>query len=267
MSDLRADLPPSSDAAGVVRDAKIEELLLIGLDHYFAAQYEQAINVWTRVLFLDRGHARARAYIERARNAVAERQRESEELLQSGIAAFHRGDAETARERLEAAVELGSASDLALAFLGRLNRRDAAGADAAPEPRARPAHSERETPAEANRIRRPWLAIVAIAAVGVVGAAAAAFAFRGSLAWGALAGTKPEVRVTARVEPLPIPRAADGALARARALYRRGHLNEALVELDQIPVADVLRPDADRLKAEIQKTLIDTAAIAQPPRP
>ena len=36
------------------RDAKIEQLLLVGLDHYFAAQYDQAINVWTRALFLDR---------------------------------------------------------------------------------------------------------------------------------------------------------------------------------------------------------------------
>src|ERR671935_105108 len=70
------------------RDAKIEQLLLIGLDHYFAAQYQQAINVWTRALFLDRSHARARAYIERARTALAEAQRESEELLQTGVAAF-----------------------------------------------------------------------------------------------------------------------------------------------------------------------------------
>src|SRR6184192_1111118 len=52
------------------RDAKIEQLLLIGLDHYFAAQYEQAINIWTRALFFDRSHARARAYIERARSAL-----------------------------------------------------------------------------------------------------------------------------------------------------------------------------------------------------
>src|SRR5437762_11835793 len=64
------------------RDAKIEQLLLLGLDHYFAGQYDQAVNVWTRALFFDRGHARARAYIERARSALAERQRQSEELLQ-----------------------------------------------------------------------------------------------------------------------------------------------------------------------------------------
>ena len=63
------------------REALIEQLLLAGLDHYFDGSYEQAVNVWTRVAFLERGHGRARAYIERARGALAERQRESEELL------------------------------------------------------------------------------------------------------------------------------------------------------------------------------------------
>ena len=43
-----------SDRAGL-----IEQLLLAGLDHYFSGDYEQAIHVWTRVFFLDRGHARA----------------------------------------------------------------------------------------------------------------------------------------------------------------------------------------------------------------
>src|SRR5690349_13296530 len=45
------------------RAALIEQLLLAGLDQYFAGEYEQAIHVWTRVFFLDRGHARAKAYI------------------------------------------------------------------------------------------------------------------------------------------------------------------------------------------------------------
>ena len=87
MSDpLRTDGSRAFAAASEAdRDAKIEQLLLAGLDHYFAAQYDYAISVWTRVLFLDRSHARARAYIDRARSALAERQRESEELLQSGV--------------------------------------------------------------------------------------------------------------------------------------------------------------------------------------
>src|SRR5882724_4539738 len=93
MSDpLRTDGSRALTAAPEAdRDAKIEQLLLVGLDHYFASHYDQAIHVWTRVLFLDRSHASARAYIERARSALAERQRESEELLQRGVAALERG--------------------------------------------------------------------------------------------------------------------------------------------------------------------------------
>src|SRR5579864_7358806 len=116
MSDpLRTDLSrtlETGSAAG--RDAKIEQLLLAGLDRYFGAQYEQAINVWTRVLFLDRNHARARAYIERARSALAERQRESEELLQSGLAAFGRGESSEARRLLQAALDGGAPPEEAL---------------------------------------------------------------------------------------------------------------------------------------------------------
>src|SRR5262249_28533701 len=110
MSDsLRTDRSRALDAAPEAdRDAKIEQLLLLGLDYYFAAQYEQAINVWTRALFFDRHHARARAYIERARSTLAERQRESEELLHTGVAAFDRGDRGEARRLLRAAVGGGA---------------------------------------------------------------------------------------------------------------------------------------------------------------
>src|SRR5947207_3151171 len=126
MSDpLRTDGSRALDGASDAdRDAKIEQLLLSGLDHYFAAQYEQAINIWTRALFLDRSHARARAYIDRARSALAERQRQSEELLQTGVAAFHRGDAEEARRLLQAAIDAGAPAEDALAFHERLNRLD-----------------------------------------------------------------------------------------------------------------------------------------------
>src|SRR6202049_4711465 len=132
MSDPPRTAPPRApDAAPEPgRDAKIEQLLLVGLDHYFAAQYEQAINVWTRALFLDRNHARARAYIERARSALAERQRESEELLQNGVAAFERGEGEEARRLLQAAIEGGAPSEEALAVLERLNRLETAGSAA-----------------------------------------------------------------------------------------------------------------------------------------
>jgi hypothetical protein len=70
--------PPRDSEPSSSRDQRIEQLLLAGLDRYFAGELERAIQVWSRVFFLDRGHPRARAYIDRARGAIAERQREAE---------------------------------------------------------------------------------------------------------------------------------------------------------------------------------------------
>src|SRR5262245_16606021 len=123
---LRTDATATNSASsGVERDAKIEQLLLAGLDHYFASQYEQAINIWTRALFIDRNHARARAYIERARRAQAERQRVSEELLHNGAVAYRRGDGREARRLLQAAVDAGAPFEDAFPMLERLNQLDA----------------------------------------------------------------------------------------------------------------------------------------------
>ena len=143
--------PPIDGAAQ--RDAKIESLLLSGLDHYFASDYDQAIDVWTRALFLDRQHARARAYIERARSALAEQQRESEELLHNGIAAFERGEIDAARQLLKAAVQRGGAHEVALAFLTRIDRISAA-APVAPAPSVAPARLPLRPTAGARRSPR-----------------------------------------------------------------------------------------------------------------
>ena len=126
MSDpLCTDQSPSHDAGSEAeRTAKIEQLLLVGLDHYFSTEYEQAINVWTRALFLDRGHVRARAYIERARAALAEQQRKSEELLHNGLAAFQRGEAPEARRLLQTALTSGAPPEVALPVLDRIDRLD-----------------------------------------------------------------------------------------------------------------------------------------------
>src|ERR1700730_1659529 len=128
------DVAPDGD-----RDAKIEQLLLAGLDHYFAAHYDLAINVWTRALFFDRSHARARAYIDRARSALAERQRRAEELLQSGVAALDRGQGAEARRLLQAAVESGARVDELHPLLDRLNCQPAGGPAAIDDAAVRPA--------------------------------------------------------------------------------------------------------------------------------
>ena len=77
-------------ASASTNEDRTEALLVQGLDRYFEGRYEDAIHLWTRLLFLDRGHARARAYINRARTALAEHQRRADELLDivAGLTAF-----------------------------------------------------------------------------------------------------------------------------------------------------------------------------------
>src|SRR6185503_6256886 len=126
---------------------RVEQLLLAGLDQYFAGRYEQAIDVWTRVAFLDRRNSRAKAYIDRARGLVAERQREVEALVQEGVAAYHAGDLAVARTLLTRAVDRGGPSDTAQLFLERLHRSESL--PGMPAAAARPAPRRDGTPAPA----------------------------------------------------------------------------------------------------------------------
>ena len=273
MSDpLRTDGTRAHEAAPALdRDAKIEQLLLLGLDNYFAARYELAINVWTRALFLDRAHPRARAYIERARSALAERQRESEELLQNGVAAFQRGDAVEARRLLHAAIEGGAPSEEALAVLERLNRVDApVVAAVAPASSGVP---RRRAPlaavADAPGLRR--VVVAGLLAVVVVGAGGYG-AWSQRVDWRLLVATlratlstetpvaRAAVPVTREIT-LPVPRRGEDTLARARSLAASGHLREALDALDEIRGTDPQKADGDRLRGDIQRQLLALSSV------
>jgi hypothetical protein len=48
-------------------------------------------------------------------------------------------------------------------------------------------------------------------------------------------------------------------VARARSLFAGGKLRDALRALDRVPVGDQLRPDAERLRADIQRELLAVA--------
>jgi hypothetical protein len=262
MSDpLRTD-PLGAPGAEPDRNAKIEQLLLVGLDHYFAAEYEHAINVWTRALFFDRSHARARAYIERARSALAERQRESEELLQRGLAAFRSGDGDEARRLLEAAIDHGAPRDEALAVLDRLNRLEHG--VSAPRP-VQPRVVERLplVPQRQGTVRGRGLSVT-LAALAVASAAAAGVfitAARLPAAWPLPFGLQQTGASIAPAPPaaessFPVPLRAEIALARARTLAAGGHLHDALAALALVRSTDAQKADADRLRADIQRQLI-----------
>ena len=245
------------------RAVKIERLLLSGLDRYFKGRYERAIDIWTRVLFLDRSHARARAYIDRARAALSERLRESEELVHTGVEAFERGDVTQARSLLTSAVEQGGGRDEALTVLDRLNRLEVAAGERLPR---RGGATRSVTRRELNPGARPGPRRVRVVPlvlfVGVVlavGYMALSWGEWESLVWG-----QPAPRMVAptqtTVEPLPLPLGASVRVSRARRLVEDGRLHQALDLLATVGSGDPLAGDADALRTTIQRQLLSLPA-------
>jgi len=261
------------------RDARIEQLLLAGLDEYFTGQYEQAINLWTRALFLDRHHDRARAYIDRARSAQAELQRESEAVLHQGIAAFQAGDVASARRLVTDALDRGAAPEDAQGVLERIDRlgagqkaparRRTAAAPAPADPDLRlPAPS---TKGPRRGVRSVGAALLlAAAALGIVAVGLWGFALPDPSSWSFVGGTSSnEVRASLTLTPEPLPMAAanETYLSRGRVLAATGRLRDALQEIERIPTGDPLRADADRLRSDIQRQFLAIAAAEQPAPP
>lgn len=260
MDPKRLEVLPDADAAG--RDSQIEALLVAGLDHYFARRYDDAIHLWTRVLFVDRSHARARAYIERARTALAERQRRAEELVATGHTLIDQGHTEAARGVLAEALAATGEDERASALRLRLERVERALAGPAAARSAGAAASP--VPGWTEVRRRP--ARLGLAVAAIAGAALVALVTVPALQqFVGLPSPQTEFRLSAGVVSAPVLSSAEVALVRARTLYGRGRLAEALQALDRVGADSPSRSAADQLRIEIQRLLL--ASGREPSKP
>lgn len=281
MTDPLPSGPRREAQTGAEDDTRIEQLLVTGLDHYFAGEFEAAINLWTRVLFLDRNHDRARAYIDRARSAQAEQHRVSEALVHQGLEAFDRGEVARARALLSDALDQGASHDLALGVLGRIDRLDVGQtrSPSALQPIARRRVLPRKRLSESPGSDRwlgagTWIGLVSV--VTLVGAVALYYDTPLNLAgfWPAAPVAERPFTATVTPAPLPVPLPAESYLREARSLFAGGKLRDALRAVDRVPNGDSLRQDADRLRGEIQRELLAVASaegsspaiLTSPPR-
>lgn len=247
---------PTPDGAGD-NVSQAEALLVEGLDRYFSGRYADAIHIWTRVLFLDRSHARARAYIERARTAIAERQRRAEELLQASHDLLERGEVDSARNLLIQVVAEAGDDVHAEALRVKLERveRAHAGVDRGQPQTVR---APEAIPAWKAPRRSRAFAIVgtALAAGLVLAAVLTSPVLRTWMARGAegdVAVVAPELGTG------PVLSSSEVALVRARNLYNRGRLAEALRALDRITADSPVRAEGDALRVDIQRLLLSSA--------
>lgn len=254
MTELKRHDAKSADATGTGQDSRVEDLLVEGLDRYFLGQYEDAIHLWTRVLFLDRSHTSARAYIDRARGAIVERQRRAEESLQHVSELLDQGRSAEARTQLQNAADVLGEDERTAALRLRLERLERA-FGGAPRIRAVP-----EPPAIrwgswiSDRLTmKTWFAAAVLVVATVV---LTSSGVRARL------GVGPESTIPAPTlspGPVPVIGRAEVALVRARALYARGRLAEALDVLDRVEFEQITREESDRLRVDIQRLLLATA--------
>jgi tetratricopeptide (TPR) repeat protein len=249
----RAESVPAPEA--VDRDSQAEALLVDGLDRYFSGRYDDAIHLWTRVLFIDRSHARARAYIDRARSALAERQRRAEELLQASRELLDQGQTAAARRFLTEAVAASGEDEHASALRVRLERLERAHAHApTAAPPVAPLRPEVVPGWSWHRRSRVVLAAgLALVAAGLAGAALMTPAVQ---EWLGLRPAAEVLRPSAGPAKLLVPSSSDVALVRARTLFGRGRLAEALAALDRVSAESSVRSAADALRIEIQQLLL-----------
>ncbi|MEO8069877.1 MAG: hypothetical protein ABI652_00620 [Acidobacteriota bacterium] len=252
---------PLDASATASRDSQVEAVLVDGLDRYFNGEYEDAIHLWTRVLFLDRSHARARAYIDRARTALAERQRRAEEMLHATGELLAQGNTDQARHLLTEAVRTSGDDERAAELRLQIERVE----------RARPAHRTSGGVSAAvvdavpiglrGRRAKTGIAIGTLVALVVLAVGLFEPVVR---EWLGFDSSMKDLVLVSATATRPVLSKTDVALVRARTLYSQGRLSEALVILDRVGSESASRPVADQLRVEIQQLLLATGRRASP---
>jgi tetratricopeptide (TPR) repeat protein len=114
------DFATASVATSADDQKKIEQYLTDGDRAFEAGDYQQAIDLWSRIFLIDVTNDDASARIERAKAKRRELEQRIEPLLASGIAAFDRGDTARAHADLTEVLRIDPQNASAQDYLDRL---------------------------------------------------------------------------------------------------------------------------------------------------
>jgi tetratricopeptide (TPR) repeat protein len=251
-----ASIEPSPDD-----QKKIEQYLSDGDAAFAAADYQKAIDLWSRIFLIDVTNDAASERIEKAKLKRREIESRLESVLAAGVAAFEKRDFATARMRLQEVLQADPNHAQAQEYLDRIQSEgqgvpvyvpptssfpeeidttptsfdEPPDLVAAPIPSPKkPAKAAKPAPA-ATKSKTPMLAVMAVLAVIVLGAGGWFF-----LSGGDDASSTTEVNSAAVVN-------------RASGLGQDGRFDEAIAALREIQPGDPQYDTAIAMIADLQQ--------------
>ena len=114
------DFAPAAPQAGGDDQRKIEQYLADGDRAASAGNYQQAIDLWSRIFLIDVTNDEASSRIENAKAKRRENESKVEALLAAGEKALNSGDHATARDKFEEALRLDPGNLSAHEFMERI---------------------------------------------------------------------------------------------------------------------------------------------------
>ena len=118
---------------------KIEQYLADGDRAFGSGDYQQAIDLWSRIFLLDVTNEQASERIEKAKSARRGLEAQADSLLAAGVQAFDRGDVNAAKENFSKVLQADPHNPAALDYMEKLNSGAVGGiAEAYTKPAATP---------------------------------------------------------------------------------------------------------------------------------
>jgi tetratricopeptide (TPR) repeat protein len=113
---------------------KIEQYLADGDKVFDGGNYQEAIDLWSRVFLIDVTNEQASERIERAKLRRRDTEQKVDGVLSAGVQAFERKDMDAARARFDEALRMDPANASAKEYLNKIGSRTATGSSAAIPP-------------------------------------------------------------------------------------------------------------------------------------
>ena len=254
---------------------KIDQYLTDGDKAFNSGNYQQAIDLWSRIFLIDVTNEASSERIERAKSKRREGEQRIESILATGVQAFERRDVATARAKLSEVLQLDPNNVTAQDYMERLD--SPAGAAPAFPPPAEPSYSDTsvleddasgdafaEPPSEdaAQRPRRaakapgprPGAASTGKKPMGLIAAVIAAVVVIGGgyFAWSKFMS-----------EPKADPAGARALLDRASQFSSQGKYDQAISTLQDIKPGDAQYDKALVMIADLQQKKARASAVVE----